>query len=289
MICKKMVLLKNKQVNSFPNKLIIQPSRGWRHINIAEIWQYRELLYFFTWRDIKVRYKQTIVGVLWTIIQPVLTMIVFSIFFGKLAKMPSEDVPYPIFVYIGLLPWTYFSQNLTRSSQSIVANANLIRKIYFPRLIVPISTALAGLTDFLISFGILVLLMIFYNIQPTREMMLFPFLVILTFLCSVGVGFWLAALNAVYRDISYIVPFVVRLGMFLTPVIYPVTFLPEKYRWLLYLNPMTGIIDSFRASILGYKSIPVFGLLISLIITVFFFITGIYFFRRTEKDFADVV
>jgi lipopolysaccharide transport system permease protein len=284
-----MNLFAKKNMKNSDDLLIIQPTRGWRHINLREIWRYRELLYFFTWRDIKVRYKQTVIGVLWAVIQPFLTMVVFSVFFGRLAKIPSEGIPYPIFVYTGLLPWTYFSQSLTRSSESVVASANLIRKVYFPRLVTPISASLSALVDFFISFAILLALMLYYKFLPTIGVFLFPVLVLLTFLCSTGIGFWLSALNVMYRDIRYAVPFVVNLGMFLTPVIYPVSIIPERYSWILYLNPMAGIIESFRATILGYKSIPVFGLIFSVGITLLCFVSGVFYFRRMEKTFADVV
>lgn len=268
---------------------VIAPTRGWRHVNLAEIWQYRELMYFFTWRDIKVRYKQTLIGILWAIIQPFLTMVVFSIFFGKLAKVPSDGIPYPIFVYTGLLPWTYFSQSLSRSSESVVENANLIRKVYFPRLITPISASLSALIDFFISFSILLFLMVYYNFLPTKGIVLLPFLVLLTFLCSTGIGFWLSSLNVMYRDIRYAIPFFIGLGMFITPVIYPVSIVPKNLSWFLYLNPMTGLIESYRACVLGYESLPLFGLSISILVTLFFFISGVYFFRRMERKFADVI
>ncbi len=276
--------------NEYNNTLVIEPTKGWRNINLHEIWNYRELLYYFTWRDIKVRYKQTAIGVLWAIIQPVLTMIVFSVFFGKFAKMPSEGIPYPIFVYVGLLPWTLFSQGLTRSSESVVANSNLIRKVYFPRLITPASASLSALVDFIISFIVLVAMMVYYKSMPSISgIILFPFLVLLTFLCSIGIGFWLSSINVMYRDVRYAIPFVIQLGMFLTPVIYPVSIAPKGYEWLLYLNPMAGIIEAFRASVLGYKALPIFGLTLSVLITIIFFISGLFFFRRMERQFADVI
>ena len=286
---RQMKLFKENISHSSEDTLIIQPTRGWRNINLAEIWRYRELLYFFTWRDIKVRYKQTAIGVLWAILQPFLTMVVFSVFFGKFAKVPSEGIPYPMFVYAGLLPWTLFSQSLTRSSQSVVTNANLIKKIYFPHLITPLSASLSALVDFFISFGILFFMMMYYKIMPAKEIFLFPLLVILTFLCSVGIGFWFSAINVMYRDVRYVIPFLIQLGLFITPVIYPVSIVPEKYAWILYLNPMTGIIESYRTCLLGYKAVPVLGLTVSVVITLSFFISGVYFFRRMERKFADVI
>ena len=270
-------------------KLTIEPSKGWRHINIKELWQYRELLYFFTWRDIKVRYKQTAIGVVWALLQPFLTMVVFSVFFGRYAKMPSEGIPYPIFVYAGLLPWMLFSQSLTRSAQSVVGNSGLIKKIYFPRLITPLAAAMSAVVDFCISFFILFFMMLYFKIPFTFGWFALPGLVLITFMCSVGVGFWLAAINVMYRDVQYVVPFMVQLGLFLTPVIYPVSILPDKYAWVLYLNPMAGVIETYRALLLGYKAVPVGGLILSVVVSLLFFISGVYFFRRMEKTFADVV
>lgn len=274
---------------TWDNEVVIKPSAGWRHIDFKELWHYRELLYFFTWRDIKVRYKQTAIGVVWAIIQPLLTMIVFSLFFGKYGKMPSDGIPYPIFVYTGLLPWTLFSQSLTRSAQSVVSNGNLIKKIYFPRIITPLAASGSALVDFMISFSILFLMMLYYKISFGLGWLLFPLLIVLTFACSVGIGFWLSAVNVLYRDVRYTVPYMIQLGLFLTPVIYPVSILPEKYSWVLYLNPMAGMIETYRALLLGYKEIPVLGLSFSVIIIILFFVSGLFFFRRMEKMFADIV
>lgn len=270
-------------------KIIIEPSRGWRHINSDEIWRFRELLYFFTWRDLKVRYRQTVIGVLWALIQPLLTMIVFSVFFGRYAGVQSEGVPYPIFVYVGLLPWTLFSQSLARSSASVVSNSHLIKKIYFPRLITPLAAAMSSVIDFLIGFVILFFMMTVYKVPYTAGWLSLPFLILITFVCSVGLGFWLSAINTLYRDIQYIIPFAIQIGLFLTPVIYPVSIVTDKYAWLLYLNPMAGIIETYRALLLGYKSVPVFGLVLSVAVSLLFFISGIFFFRRMERIFADVV
>jgi lipopolysaccharide transport system permease protein len=268
---------------------IIEPKKGWVPIDLKEIWHYRELLYFLTKRDIKVRYKQTILGGLWAIIQPVFTMIVFTIFFGRLAKVPSEGIPYPIFVYAGLLPWTYFANAVTSSGNSLVGSANLITKIYFPRLIVPASASLAGLLDFFIAMLILGVMMIYYQFVPGIGILLFPLLVGLTFFCAVGAGLWLSALNVQYRDIRYAIPFLIQIWMFVSPVIYPVTIVDDKYQWILALNPMGGVINAYRASILGHMPID-WGLLgISSIIIIIIFLAGLYYFRRMEKIFADVV
>jgi lipopolysaccharide transport system permease protein len=268
---------------------IIEPKKGWVPIDPREIWDYRELLYFLTKRDIKVRYKQTILGGLWALIQPAFTMIVFTLFFGRLAKVPSDGLPYPIFVYAGLLPWTYFANAVSNSGNSLVGSANLITKVYFPRLMVPASAALAGLLDFFIALFVLGALMIYYQFLPGVGILLFPFLVALTFLCAVGVGLWLSALNVQYRDIRYAIPFLIQIWMFLSPVIYPVSLIKDKYQWLLALNPMGGVIHAYRASLLGHQPIdwPLLGL--SALIIVALFLGGLYYFRRMEKVFADVV
>ena len=275
--------------NTAESITVIEPKKGWVPIDSKEIWEYRELLYFLTKRDIKVRYKQTVLGGLWAIIQPFFTMVVFSLFFGRLAKMPSDGIPYPIFVYAGLLPWTYFANALSTSGNSLVGSQNLITKVYFPRLIIPASAALAGLLDFFVAMSILVALMIWYQYLPGFGILLFPFLIGLTFLCSVGVGMWLSALNVQYRDIRYVIPFLIQLWMFVSPVIYPVSMVTEKYRWLLALNPMGGVINAYRASLLGHKPIEWQYLTISSVIIVIIFISGLYYFRRMEKTFADVV
>jgi lipopolysaccharide transport system permease protein len=268
---------------------IIEPKKGWIPIDLKEIWKYRELLYFLTKRDIKVRYKQTVLGGLWAIIQPVFTMIVFTLFFGKLAKVPSDGIPYPIFVYAGLLPWTYFANALAASGNSLVGSQNLITKVYFPRLIIPASASLAGLLDFFIALIVLVVLMIYYQFLPGIGFLLFPLLVGLTFMCSVGVGLWLSALNVEYRDIRYAIPFLIQIWMFVSPVIYPVSMVQEKYHWLLAINPMGGVINAYRASILGHKPIDWTLLGISTVIIILLFLSGMYYFRRMEKTFADVV
>jgi lipopolysaccharide transport system permease protein len=267
---------------------VIEPKKGWVPLDLKEIWDYREILYFLTKRDIKVRYKQTVLGGLWAIIQPFFTMIVFTLLFGRLAKIPSDGIPYPIFVYAGLLPWTYFANALSGSGNSLVETAHLITKVYFPRLIVPASASLAGLLDFLIAMLVLAAMMIYYQLVPNVGIVLFPFLVGLTFLCAVGVGLWLSALNVQYRDIRYVIPFLIQLWMFLSPVIYPVSMVPEKYQWLLALNPMGGVIKAYRASILGHQPIDwsLLGLSSAMIFLVV--ITGLFYFRRMEKVFADV-
>jgi len=268
---------------------IIEPKKGWIPIDFNEIWKYRELFYFLTKRDIKVRYKQTVLGGLWAIIQPFFTMIVFSIFFGRLAKLPSDGIPYPIFVYAGLLPWTYFANSITNSGNSLVGNANLITKVYFPRVIIPASASLAGLLDFFIAMTILFVMMVYYGLYPGVEIVILPFLIGLTFLCAVGVGLWLSAMNVQYRDIRYAIPFLIQIWMFVSPVIYPASLVTERYKWVLALNPMGGVINAFRACLLGHKPIDWTVLSISTIIILFLFFSGLYYFRKMEKTFADVV
>jgi len=272
-----------------PSLTVIEPMKGRIPLDLKEIWKYRELLYFLTKREIQVRYKQTILGGLWAIIQPLFAMVVFTLFFGRLAKMPSDGIPYPVFVYAGLLPWTYFANALSNSGNSLVGSANLISKVYFPRIIIPGSYALAGLLDLFIAMIILFALMIFYQFIPDSCILLFPFLIGLTFLCAVGVGLWLSAMNVQYRDIRYAIPFLIQLWMFVSPVIYPVSIIPRKYQWVLALNPMGGVIDTYRASILGHKPIDWLLLGISTVIIVIIFVGGMYYFKKMERTFADVV
>jgi len=281
--------MKNQTEDTAIPLTIIEPSKGWIPVDFKEIWKYRELLYFLTKREIQVRYKQTVLGGLWAIIQPVFTMVVFTLFFGRLAKIPSDGIPYPIFVYAGLLPWTYFANALANSGNSLVGSANLISKVYFPRIIIPGSSSLAGLLDFFVAMMVLFVMMAYYDFVPGAEILLFPFLVGLTFLCAVGVGLWLSALNVQYRDIRYVIPFLIQLWMFVSPVIYPVSMVPEKYQWMLALNPMGGVISAYRASLLGHMPVDWFLLGISTCIIFIIFTSGMYYFRRMEKTFADVV
>jgi len=270
-------------------KIVIEPKKGWVPIDLKEIWNYSEVLYFLAKKDIKVRYKQTVLGGLWAIIQPVCTMIVFTLFFGRLAKIPSDGIPYPIFVYAGLLPWTYFANTLAASGNSLVGSSHLITKIYFPRLIIPAASSLAGLLDFFIAMLVLGALMIYYHFVPSIGILLFPVLVGLTFLCAMGVGLWLSALNVQYRDIRYVIPFLIQIWMFVSPVIYPVSMVKGKYQWLLALNPMGGVIKAYRASLLGYIPIDWFLLGLSTATIFVILVSGLFYFRRMEKHFADVV
>lgn len=269
--------------------VIIKPRNKWISIDFNELWKYRELLYFLVWRDVKVRYKQTVIGAGWAIIQPFMTMIIFTIFFGNIAKIPSDGVPYPIFSYSGLLLWIYFSTSVSSSSNSVVGSSNLITKVYFPRLIIPLTSSLAGMVDYCIAFIILVLMMIYYGITPGFSIIFLPIVLFLTFITATGFGLWFSSLNVKYRDVRHALPFFISLLLFATPVIYPLTFVPEKYRWLLSLNPMSGIIEVHRACILGNKSIDLNTLSISVSISLLIFISGLFYFRRTERFFADII
>ncbi len=268
---------------------VIRPHKGWLHIGFKELWAYRELAYFFAWREVKVRYKQTAIGILWAIFQPFVTMVIFTIFFGKLAKIPSDNIPYPIFVYVGLLLWNYFSFGLSHASDSMVKNSNIIQKIYFPRLIIPISSSLIGLIDFAISFVILLGMMFYYHYIPNLLGLIFiPILLFITFLSSVGLGCFLASVNVKYRDVRYVIPFFIQMLMFLTPVIYPVSFLNEKYQWLLALNPMSGVIETARGMMFG-RPLDWSILGMSAGVSTGLFIFGIMYFRKTERFFADII
>jgi lipopolysaccharide transport system permease protein len=271
------------------SKVIIKPSRGWFAFRLNDLWQYRELLYFLTWRDIKVRYKQTVLGAAWAIIQPFFTMVVFTLFFGRLAKIPSEGVPYPIFSYAGLLPWTFFSQAMNQSSDSLVGNANLISKVYFPRLVIPLSAALAPLVDFCIAFIVLVGMMFFYKIFPTGTLVWLPAFLLLALATSLGIGLWLSALNVQYRDVRYTIPFLTQLWLFATPVIYPSSGVHGPWRILLGLNPMTGVVEGFRWALLGIGAAPGGMIYTSMGVSLLLVFTGMIYFKRMEKTFADVV
>jgi lipopolysaccharide transport system permease protein len=270
-------------------KMIIKPSRGWFSLHLNELWQYRELLYFLTWRDIKIRYKQTVLGAAWAIIQPFLTMVVFTLFFGKLAKIPSEGVPYPIFSYAGLLPWTFFAQAMNQSSDSLVGNAHLITKVYFPRLAVPLSATLAPFVDFCIAFIVLIGMMFYYQIFPTGTLVWLPAFLLLAFATSLGAGLWLSALNVQYRDVRYTVPFLTQLWLFATPVIYPSGAVHGPWRVILGLNPMTGVVEGFRWALLGIGEAPGAMIYTSMGVSLLLVFTGLIYFNRMEKTFADVV
>ena len=272
--------------------IVIQPTRGLASLQLKALWEYRELLGFLVWRDVKVRYKQTALGVAWIILQPLVSMVIFTLLFGVLLNAPSNGAPYPIFAYAGLLPWNYFAGSLTRSSQSLVGSANLITKVYFPRLVIPISGVLGGLVDFAVASVVLAGLMLVYRIPPTANVVWLPFFLLLAMATALGFGLWLAALNVRFRDVNYLTPFLVQIWMYLTPVIYSVTLIPEQYRWLLALNPMTGVVEGFRWALLGgVMQVEPPGALfaVSVAISLLVFVTGAIFFRSTERTFADII
>jgi lipopolysaccharide transport system permease protein len=268
----------------------IQPSSGWVSLKLGDLWEYRELLYFLTWRDVKVRYKQTVLGAAWAIIQPFLTMVVFSLFFGKLAKVPSDGIPYPIFSYAALVPWTFFSRGLTQASNSLVGSANMIKKIYFPRLAMPIATVLSGVVDFILAFIVLLGMMLFYGIVPTLNALWLPFFMLLSIITTLGVSLWLSAMNVQFRDVRYVVPFITQFWMFATPIAYPTSLIQNPYVRLAYaLNPMVGVVEGFRWCLLGTDTPPGTMVIVSTIVAMIMLISGAYYFRRIEKTFADVV
>ena len=269
--------------------LRIRPTSGWQALNLKELWRYRELLWFLAVRDIKLRYKQTVLGVTWALIQPLFTMLVFSVFFGLLAKMPSDGLPYPIFVLAALLPWQLFSYALTQSSNSVVAEQRLITKVYFPRLIIPLASVLSGLVDFAIAFVLLLGMMAWYGAAPSWGILAVPLLVLFAVATALAVGLWLAALNVKYRDFRHTIPFLTQFWMFLTPVAYPSSLVPERWRALYGLNPMAGVVEGFRWALLGQADGPGAMLLVSVASVAVLLISGLYFFRRTERSFADVI
>jgi len=269
--------------------LVIMPVTGWLDLNLGDLWRYRELLLFLTWRDVQVRYRQTVLGAAWAILQPLLTMVVFSIFFGKLAGMPSDGVPYPLFAYVALVPWTFFANGLTLSSSSLVSNQTLLRKVYFPRLVIPISAVASGLIDFGIAFVVLLGLAARYGVTPTAHMIWLPALVLLALVTALGVGLWFAALNVLYRDIQYVIPFLVQVWLYATPIVYPSSLVPERWRTLYAINPMVGVVEGFRWALLGTGTAPGPMILVSSAMALATLIGGLFFFRRMEKSFSDVV
>jgi lipopolysaccharide transport system permease protein len=267
----------------------IEPSHGWVSLRLRELWEFRELLYFLAWRDIKIRYKQTVLGMAWAIIQPFFTMIVFSIFFGRLAQMPSDGMPYPIFSYAALVPWTFFANGLNQSSNSLVTSAPLIKKIYFPRLIVPVAAVLSGVVDFILAFIVLLGMMLYYGLLPTANVLWLPAFILLALITSLGIGLWLSALNVKYRDVRHAVPFITQFWLVATPIAYPSTLLAEPWRTVYGLNPMVGVVEGFRWALLGTDTQPGTMVFASFIMAVIILIAGAFYFRRMEKSFADVV
>jgi len=267
----------------------ISPPTGWGFLDVRELWAYRELVYFLTWRDIKVRYKQTAIGVAWAVLQPLAMMVVFTLFFGRLAKIPSEGVPYPLFAYAALLPWQLFSRTLSESTNSLVTDQRLITRVYFPRIIVPLATTLAATVDFAISAGLLVALMFIYGVAPGAAVVWLPFFVLLMLITVLGTGFWLSALNVEYRDVMYTMPFLNQFWLFLTPVVYPSSLVPEQWRVLYGLNPMAGVVEGFRWALLGVGEGPSPMLAASALVAVSLFVSGIIWFHRREQTFVDAV
>lgn len=267
----------------------IEPANGLLSLNLRDVWEYRELLYFLTWRDIKVRYKQTALGALWAVLQPLLTMVVFTFVFGRFAGVPSNDLPYPIFAFAALLPWQYFASAVGRSGVSLVNSANLISKVYFPRLVVPLAAAIAPLVDFAIAFIIVVVMMAFYGIAPTWTAFYLPLFVLLAFMTALAVSLWLSALNVRYRDINYVIPFLVQIWMFVSPVAYPSSLVPEQWRVLYGLNPMAGVVEGFRWALLGSGQAPDTLVLYSSLMVLVVLFTGLVYFHKTEQTFADII
>ncbi len=267
----------------------IQPSRGWVQLKLGALWEYRELLYFLVWRDVKVRYKQTVLGASWAVLQPFLTMIVFSVFLGKLGGIPSEGVPYPVFSFAGLVPWSLFAYGLNQSANSLVGNANLLQKVYFPRLLIPLSSVLSGVVDFLLAFAVLLAMMFYYGIVPSTSIIFIPFFTLLAGITSLGVGLWLSALNVEYRDVRYVIPFLTQIWMFATPIAYPSSLLHEPWRTLYALNPMVGVVEGFRWALLGSYTSPGPMTFVSTLAAVVILVGGAFYFRRTERTFADLV
>lgn len=268
--------------------ITIEPQRGWGSLELGDLWRYRELLFLLTWRDIKVRYAQTILGASWAILQPLLTMVIFSVIFGQLAKLPSDGIPYPLFTFVALLPWQLFSYSLTNSSQSLVGSQNLVSKVYFPRLIIPIASVLPGLVDFAISFLVLIGMLFYYQIPLTARLLALPLFLLLAVMSALAVGLWLSALNVEYRDIRYVVPFMTLFWQYATPVAYSASLIPEKWRLLYGLNPMTGVVEGFRWAILGSGTLD--GMVwVSIAIIFVIFLGGLAYFKRMEATFADVI
>ncbi len=281
----------HKADNDLPDKpvIVIESNSSFPlAINFRELWKYRDLLYVLTLRDLRVRYKQTVLGILWVIIQPLFMMFVFTLFFGRLAKIPSDGIPYPLFAFSGLLPWTFFSNAMSNSGNSLVGNSSLITKVYFPRMIIPIAAVGSGFIDFVISFGLLILLMLYYGMGFSLNILALPILALLTALLATGLGMWMSALNVKYRDVRYALPFFIQLLMFATPIIYPSSLIPDNWRWLFKFNPLTGLIEGFRSAIFG-KPFDLTGLGISILIIIVVLIYSTYTFRQMERSFADTV
>lgn len=267
----------------------IEPARGWVSLRLKELWTQRELIYYFIWRDITVRYKQTIMGAAWAILQPLFTMLIFSLFFGRLAQVPSDNIPYPIFAFAALVPWTFFANGLTQASNVLVNNANMLKKIYFPRLAMPIASILAGVVDFALAFLVLLGMMAYYGRWPTANVIWLPLFLLLALATALGVGFWLSAMNAQFRDVRYIVPFLVQAWLFATPIAYPSSLLDEPWRTLYGINPMVGVVEGFRWALLGAETEPGPMIIVSAVVSILLLVSGAFYFKRMERTFADVL
>jgi lipopolysaccharide transport system permease protein len=275
--------------NTITPVTVLTPSHGWVALRLGKVWEYRELLYFLAWRDIKIRYKQTILGAAWAVIQPLMTMVVFSVFFGRLAQIPSDGVPYPIFSFAALVPWTFFAHGLTHASNSLVEGANLVKKVYFPRLILPLASVLSGVVDFVLAFLVLLGMMLAYGMVPTAHLLWLPGFVLLALATSLGVGLWFSAMNVQFRDVRYTVPFLTQLWLFATPIAYPSSLLAEPWRTVYGVNPMVGVVEGFRWVLLDTPTAPRPMLAVSALVTLALLMSGALYFRRMEKTFADVV
>jgi lipopolysaccharide transport system permease protein len=271
-----------------PPMTVIRPTAGWARLRLDELWEFRELVFFFIWRDVKVRYKQTVLGAGWALIQPLFTMLIFSIFFGRLANMPSDGLPYPLFALAGLVPWMFFMNGLSHGANSLVENEKLIKKVFFPRMIVPVASVLAGLVDFAVASGLLVLGMLYFQVAPTLNIVFLPLFVLLTAVSAMGVALWLSALNVQFRDVRYVVPFLGQIWLFATPIAYPSSLLSESWRLVYALNPMVGAVDGFRWALLGAGEAPWGVVAVSSTVAVTWLVSGAFFFRRVERSFADI-
>ena len=269
--------------------VFVEPSRSWAPLKLSELWAYRELLYFLIWRDVKVRYKQTLLGAAWAILQPLLTMVIFSVFFGRLARMPSDGIPYPIFSFTALVPWTLFAYGLNQGSNSLVGGANLLKKVYFPRLCMPLAAVLSGVVDFLLAFVMLVIMIFYYGVPPSLRILWLPLFVLLTLVTALAVALWLSALNVHYRDVRFVVPFLLQVWLFATPIAYPSSLLSEPWRTVYGLNPMVGVVEGFRWALLDVTTAPGPVVGVSALVTLVLLVSGAYYFRRMEKTFADIV
>lgn len=286
---RQMSFFKSKRAGTENTIVRIEPSKGWVSLKLKELWEYRELLYFLIWRDVKVRYKQTVLGGAWAIIQPFFTMVVFSLFFGKLAKVPSDGIPYPIFSYTALVPWAFFANGLNQATNSIVGGSNLIKKVYFPRLAMPVASVLGCIVDFVLAFIMLIAMMIYYGMTPTLNVVWLPFILILAFTTSLGVSLWLSAMYVQFRDVRHIIPFLTQIWLFATPIAYPSSLLHEPWRTVYGINPMVGVVEGFRWALLGTQTAPGLMIILSGLVAAGLLVSGAFYFRRMEKTFADVV